>query len=291
MGGALFMGIWCQGIINAYSYFITDYVSQMWYFSGGMRKAGVVPASSVVKAAWLATRYHLGTMIGGGLQMMLSMPFRVTVGWLDAATRNPFNPVGCILGGCCDCCVNCYKSHLYPMSRNGYLDVSLQATTFGEASEHVIAILDHEAKAVSVLHGATWLFQIVGLGTMAVIGNVVTNCQIKWQESLHDVMSANYVQQPVLLAATGGAVALVVAFPFMMLIDVASDSILFCRTVQKMRHKEKVAVSSMAAEVDRACGRFNGLLSGVVGCHCAGRDRPGEEEEWGLLSLSMARLR
>ena len=44
-------------------YFITDYVSQMWYFSGGMRKAGVVPASSVVKAAWLATRYHLGTMI------------------------------------------------------------------------------------------------------------------------------------------------------------------------------------------------------------------------------------
>ena len=114
--------------------------------------------------------------------MMLSMPFRVTVGWLDAATRNPFNPVGCILGGCCDCCVNCYKSHLYPMSRNGYLDVSLQATTFGEASEHVIAILDHEAKAVSVLHGATWLFQIVGLGTMAVIGNVVTNCQIKWQE-------------------------------------------------------------------------------------------------------------
>ena len=38
-------------------------------------------------------------------------------------------------------------------------------------------------------------------------------------------------------------------------------------------------MSSMAAEVDRACGRFNGLLSGVVGCHCAGRDRPGEEEE------------
>lgn len=52
-------------------------------------------------------------------------------------------------------------------------------------------------------------------------------------------MSANYVQQPVLLAATGGAVALVVAFPFMMLIDVASDSILFCRTVQKMRQGDQ----------------------------------------------------
>eukprot|EP00435_Cladocopium_sp_Y103_P016088 s32_g4.t1 len=44
-----------------------------------------------------------------------------------------------------------------------------------------------------------------------------------------------------------------------------------------------LTVASLRGLADKIQSRINGLLSGMVGCHCAGRDRPAEEE-WGLLS-------
>lgn len=285
--GTIFMGIWVQGVITAWTHFAQLYTSQMWYFSGGIRGTGAAPALSVFRAGWVGLRYHLGSLIGGGLKLMIAMPFRLTLGWILAATHNEYNPVGYMVGGCCDSCLTCYKRAFMLMNRNAYMDVSLQATPFDQAAEHVknILAMEHEASALALLNGATWLFQLVGLASIASIGHLVTSFEIQVMDRLHNIQSPDYIQQPELLCLAGAFLALLVSFPFMMLFDIVSDSILYCRTIQKMRHQAASTFKSQAvAEIDRACGsRINGLLSGMVSCHCAGRDRPAEEE-WGLLS-------
>ena len=285
--GTICMGIWVQGVITAWTHFVQVYTSQMWYFSGGIRGTGAAPTLSVFRAGWVGARYHLGSLIGGGLKLVLSMPFRLTLGWILAATHNEYNPVGYMLGGCCDSCLGCYKRFLMLLNRNAYMDVSLQASPFDEAAQHVKSILsmEHEASALALLNGATWLFQIVGLASIASIGHLVVSFEIQAMDRLHNLRSPDYVQQPTLLCLAGALLAIFIAFPFMMLFDIVSDSILYCRTVQKMRHQAATSLKNQAVEqIDRACGsRINGLLSGMVGCHCAGRDRPAEEE-WGLLS-------
>ncbi|CAK9111859.1 Choline transporter-like 1 [Durusdinium trenchii] len=289
--GTIFMGLWVQGLITAWTHFVQLYTSQMWYFSGGIRGTGSAPVLSVFRAGCVGIRYHLGSLIGGGLKQVLALPFRLTLGWLLEASQNQYNPVSYVISGCCDTCLGCYKRFFTLMSRNAYMDVSLQATAFNEASEHVNAILamQHEASAMALLNGATWLFQLVGLAAIASIGHLAMGMEIQVVDRFHNLRSPDYVQQPELLCVAGALLALAIAFPFMMLFDIVSDSILYCNTVQKMRH-QAVTPARVVAEIDRACGsRINGLLSGMVGCHCAGRDRP-NEEEWGLLSRMSWRL-
>jgi len=286
--GTVLMNIWVQGIITCWAEFVTVYTSQSWYFSGGMSGQGSAPPLAFLRACWVATRYHMGSIIGGGLKIMLALPFHWTFGWMDSAIKSKYNPVGYILGGCCDCCLGTYRRFFASLSRHAFLDVSLQATPFHEAADHVLEILAQESTAFSLLNGASWLLQIVGLGVTAVIGHVVVAVAIQTDQNLHNVESPSFVQEPEMLCLAGAALALFVGFPFMSLFDIVSDVLVFCRTMQKMRVTANQPHSdSLVHEVmDRACAsRINGMLSGMVGCHCGGRDRP-NEEEWGLLSWS-----
>mmetsp|Transcript_38770 Transcript_38770/g.91033 ORF Transcript_38770/g.91033 Transcript_38770/m.91033 type:complete len:734 (-) Transcript_38770:142-2343(-) len=279
------MNIWVQGIIYAFCEFVTVYTSQMWYFSGGMSGQGAAPVFSLFRACWVAVRYHLGSIIAGGLKIMVATPFHFTLGWIDAATKSKYNPVGNILGGCCDCCLNVYRSCFGKMTRHAFLDVSLQAMPFNEAAEHVREILAQESTAFSLLTGASWLLQIVGLGLIATVGHIVVQVAIQTDPDLNVPTSPHFVQRPELLSFAGAALALFIGFPFMTLFDIVSDCIAFCRTMQKMRmtaHQES-AESHLGVQdvLDRACATR--IFSEMVGCHCGGRDRSTEEER-GLLS-------
>eukprot|EP00439_Symbiodinium_sp_Y106_P086531 s100_g33.t4 len=232
------MNIWVQGIIYAFCEFVTVYTSQMWYFSGGMSGQGAAPVFSLFRACWVAVRYHLGSIIAGGLKIMVATPFHFTLGWIDAATKSKYNPVGNILGGCCDCCLNVYRSCFGKMTRHAFLDVSLQAMPFNEAAEHVREILAQESTAFSLLTGASWLLQIVGLGLIATVGHIVVQVAIQTDPDLNVPTSPHFVQRPELLSFAGAALALFIGFPFMTLFDIVSDCIAFCRTMQKMRRVE-----------------------------------------------------
>ncbi|CAE7503749.1 Slc44a5 [Symbiodinium necroappetens] len=178
------MNIWVQGIIYAFCEFVTVYTSQLWYFSGGMSNQGSAPVFSLFRACWVAVRYHLGSIIAGGLKIMVATPFHFTLGWIDAATKSKYNPVGYILGGCCDCCLTVYRQFFGNMTRHAFLDVSLQAMPFNEAAVHVREILAQESTAFSLLTGASWLLQIVGLGLIAVVGHVVVQVAIQARADL-----------------------------------------------------------------------------------------------------------
>ena len=91
---------------------------------------------------------------------------------------------------------------------------------------------------MNILNGATWLFQLAGLGAITSLGHVQTCIIIKYYPGFEDPYSPDYVQNPFLLSMCGGAVSFIMAFPFMMIFDTVSDTILYAYIVQKMREEK-----------------------------------------------------
>ena len=91
---------------------------------------------------------------------------------------------------------------------------------------------------MSILNGATWLFQLAGLGAIASLGHLQTCAILKYYPGFEDPYSPDYVQNPLLLGICGCAVAGTMAFPFMMIFDTVSDTILYAYIVQKMREEK-----------------------------------------------------
>jgi len=73
---------------------------------------------------------------------------------------------------------------------------------------------------------------------------------IKYYPGFEDPFSPDYVQNPFLLSLCGSAVAFIMAFPFMMIFDTVSDTILFAYIVQKMREEKQEEHTIYT----RACG-------------------------------------
>jgi len=267
--------IWIQGIITAGIFFVQAYVSQSWYFAGGMRDEGSVQRCAVPRAIYVGLRYHMGSLAKGGFIVLLALPLRALLGGIDNSVRDA-NPVGAILDGCCTCCLEPYRRHVKLYNWHVFFDLSLQGNNFCEAAHHVQRLWKHETAAVSVLNGATWLFQVVGIGVIGVVGHLTVAFEIAANESQRNVESPDFIQLPELLCVSGAVIAAFVSLPFMMIFDVVSDSILFCRTVQKLRLMA-MSHSEVQAGLERACGSgFNIFLAELVSRNCAGR---GSEDE------------
>ncbi|CAE8649523.1 unnamed protein product, partial [Polarella glacialis] len=82
-----------------------------------------------------------------------------------------------------------------------------------------------------------------------------------------DQQSEFYVQNPQLLLICGAVIGFIVAFPFMMLFHTVSDTILFCRTVERLRH-----MKDNPSLYERACtGGFATFFEEMASRNCSSR--------------------
>lgn len=103
---------------------------------------------------------------------------------------------------------------------------------------------------------------------------------IKYYPGFEDPFSPDYVQNPFLLSLCGSAVAFIMAFPFMMIFDTVSDTILFAYIVQKMREEKKQEQTIYT----RACGMVQ-TLDDFVGLGCwdqRKKESPGANQTMGI---------
>eukprot|EP00438_Fugacium_kawagutii_P007261 Skav221920 [mRNA] locus=scaffold5163:72528:89997:- [translate_table: standard] len=282
-----FWCLWTNWIITAISDFTIMYTTELWVFTGGLtRRGGHAPCCSLLRGyftclrpsaelasgiAWMM-RYHFGTVVLGSLIVGVAQPFRIAIGLLAGMVRLDGNSVG-IFSCFCSWIVDAYMVYLEPWCRNAYMDVALNGLNFYESALHTAW---EYMTVVNILNGATWLFQLAGLGAITSLGHLQTwdfdvsrpgtRCSeviIKYYPGFEDPFSPDYVQNPFLLSLCGSAVAFIMAFPFMMIFDTVSDTILFAYIVQKMReekHQERTIYT-------RACGMVQ-TLDEFIGLGC-----------------------
>mmetsp|Transcript_104246 Transcript_104246/g.185234 ORF Transcript_104246/g.185234 Transcript_104246/m.185234 type:complete len:769 (+) Transcript_104246:113-2419(+) len=269
-----FWALWVNWIITAISQFAVIYTTELWCFNGGLQQmmnleyAGshVMPCCPIMQGWYISTRYHLGTMIYGGLAIGAAQPARLVIAAMTSASRMENNTVGACLSCCCSCFVQIFEQFLEPISRAAFMDVALNARPFMEAALHATEVCKEKNDTAHILNGATWLFQMAGMGGITVMGNVQTWFIVRHAPGFMDPLSPNFVQKPEFLAFCGAFISLIMAFPFMMLFDIVSDTILFCWTVDEQRRYEQPA-----SMFNRACGFLPMTMEDITSCHCAAR--------------------
>lgn len=263
-----FWFLWMNWVITAVSDFSIIYTTELWYFAGGLTRNSHAPPCAILRAWYMCFRYHLGTMVIAGLAIGFAQPSRIILGALTSASRMHQNALGYLLSCCCDCLVNFFENFLEPLSRSAYMDLALNARPFVESAYHASDVSNAEGDTQHILSGATWLFQLAGLGGITVLGNLQAFCIIHWYPGFMDPESEYYVQNPEFLQMCGAGLCFVVAFPFMILFSTVCDTILFCWTVDRQRTNQHS--SSM---FENACG-LHPFLEELVSLGCACRSRP-----------------
>lgn len=233
------MMIWHVGIAHQISNLAMIYTAQTWFFQGGM-SAHQQSAPSVAYGYWIAFRYHLGTCIYAGLVILLISPIRLPLKILTGVMQSKQNnPVGLLLWVCFSCVEDCFYNNLEGLSSHSIYDTVLQANDWCLAVTHSTAVIyeDSGGAVGRVLKEATWIFELAGIGLFAGATYTTTQVLMRQVPYFTDPGSDGFIALPYAASCLCVFVAVMFSYPFMDLFRLVSDCILYCRTVEKQRHR------------------------------------------------------
>jgi len=233
------MAFWSLMVSSAFTDFVTIYITELWYFHGGMGDGAEsgAPSCAICMAYCAAFRYHFGTLALAGLLIGALKPLKIPFAIVHSATEDRSGPVSLVLSLCC-CCVNdFYKRCLKPIGKKAYMDVAMSSSPFWEASANAIAHARQEDDAVKILDGVTSLFQGCGLAAMALLGYAIALLAVKNLEAYSSMDSPKFVYNPEMVATVAAFLSVLTGRPLLHILDTVSDTIIYCYTVKKLRKK------------------------------------------------------
>lgn len=230
----IFVFFWIQQTNYMMSKFVITFITQIYYFNGGDEGEGV-PTRALGQAYWAVSRYHLGSMAKGALTVGLTRPLRLLLGILVGFTDLKANAVGIMVNAVCCLCFRMYRECLEQINADALIEVALNATPFTKAALTHKAVIDKEVDTKRILHGATRVFQWAGMVLIGVIGAVAI-CTLRESMGGYEVTSPRqHMLARLTFLCVGVVISVSVCFPFMMLFDTIADTILYIRTVEKLR--------------------------------------------------------
>jgi hypothetical protein len=261
------MFIWILELCSAFHHFVVSYAVESWFFSDvnsqqDMGQHGACLSCSLCKGYCAAWKYHLGTLACGSLIVAIFRAIQILISCMEEASKDQGNAVlkcvFCCLRICVGCCVECV-SHL---TKNAYMATALNADNFCTSAKLALQVLADNATAVISLKGATFFFELAGLGGLTAAGVYMTFLQLKWSPEFNDRKKETYVSDPTGTLVVAGIACFIVAWPFMALFANASDVILFCYAVQERR---KTSAAKMAASAEGAFSSLTNFVTGLFG--------------------------
>mmetsp|Transcript_64347 Transcript_64347/g.141844 ORF Transcript_64347/g.141844 Transcript_64347/m.141844 type:complete len:619 (+) Transcript_64347:10-1866(+) len=232
----VFMMVWVVELCHATSQFVVAYTVELWYFADrGDGHHEAKACFGMCKGFCVGVTHHFGTLLCGSFIITAVWAVRLVVAAIAQEAQDTGNPLGACLGKICLCLVDCFKRCLEFVNRNAYMDVAMNATNFCQGALHALEVITHEATAAIVLNGATWVFQIAGLGAISASNAGITWLMLRHWELFSSPESEHYVQDPVYLCGASAIIGLLVAWPFMNIFDYTADVVLFCEAYEAQR--------------------------------------------------------
>mmetsp|Transcript_17062 Transcript_17062/g.59722 ORF Transcript_17062/g.59722 Transcript_17062/m.59722 type:complete len:644 (-) Transcript_17062:88-2019(-) len=229
MIGFLFlMSLWLLEFCNALSTYVISYVTQMWFFKVG-------GGCSVGKAYCSGLAYHSGSLAFGSLLVALVRGVRIVLSVAAQAMKDTGNSVGWVIASVCTCFVSCFERFLEKLNKFAYMDIAINSNSFCTAAGHAMSVLTHNATAAITLQGATFLFEIAGVGGITAAGSMSTYMVATNLSQYNDPTQETYVEDPVFLAVVSAVLCFFVSLPFMLVFSSAADTVLFCFALERTR--------------------------------------------------------
>jgi len=255
------MCVWILEIMTAMSSFMVSYATQSWFFSyhrPSYTMSRSTPCLGTCEGLLVGLRYHLGTFAFGALIITVVRLPRLVFGLVSR--RNPLLQSDCVK--VIQCCLDCYERWLRYMHKAAYMQVAMHGDNFCNAAWGVMEVLYNEATTASIMHGATWIFQLTGLGGITAGGAYITYLMVTHMPVYSSPESEYYIQDPLFLVLVASWISFSVAMPFMLIFGQVSDTILFCFAADTSMLSKDAGFATMLEGGDgsRAPGAM-GLLS------------------------------
>lgn len=235
----IFMFFWISEICTALSQFVLAYAVQLWYFTPyGDTYEKDTPACPLCRGYVKGLQYHLGTLAFGALLVAVLRLIRMILGYIAKQADKDGNPAAACAAKSCLCIITCFQRCIEFINKNAYMDVAINSTDFCTAAKNAFRFITQEFAAIGILNGATWMFQLAGVGAITGVGTWICFTVIKSFDWFTDPTSDHYVPDPVLVTVFAGIICALIAIAFMIVFDTVADTILYCFSQEQKRRQK-----------------------------------------------------
>jgi hypothetical protein len=196
----------------------------MWYYTPLPKRKITVP---VIKAAWNALYYHLGTLAFGAALIAICRFVRLILGYIAKESEAGGNPVAAMIAKVLICCVTCFKRFMEFINKNAYIDVCITSSSFCVAAKHTFDFIIKEGGKVVLLNGACFIFEVLGAFAISTTGAYGTFLLVTKVPRFCENTSDHYVAHPEVAAGAGFFISLTIAAAFMNIFDHTADTLLY----------------------------------------------------------------
>eukprot|EP00928_Gymnodinium_smaydae_P022626 TRINITY_DN18947_c0_g1_i1.p1 TRINITY_DN18947_c0_g1~~TRINITY_DN18947_c0_g1_i1.p1 ORF type:complete len:494 (-),score=72.54 TRINITY_DN18947_c0_g1_i1:159-1640(-) len=253
----IFCSYWLFTYISALYYFSIAYAVAQHYVADvdevGHREVECCGAYTGVK---VGLKYHTGSLAYGSAIIAVLEMLQRPLEWARKQSKaEELGPcVNCLFRALM-CACKCVEGILRFINKNAYINIALTSQSFCQAVQSVVRIVAEHGAAMAILNGATFVFQFVGIASITSLCGLFSAYLVG--AGLADENGANLgTDDPVLAVVASCAIAFMVAWAFMSIFDVASDTLLICHAEDMSRYGGHRAqynrdVASLYAEAEK----------------------------------------
>lgn len=234
-----FMLLWTGEFFTSLSQFAVAQSVQRWYFApyeNGLKTRA--PRLGLFRGYCIALFFHIGSLFLGSLLIAAFRLVRMTIGWLTTRAKEQGNDVGRVVARVVQCIVDCFRGTVQFANKNAYIEMAISSTPFWVSAQRAFATITTQVAAVTLLHGATWIFQLVGVAAISSGGAYITLMMCRSFSVFNEPSSDHYVSDPVFVSGAAAIVCAVVAVAFVVVFDTVADTVLYCFASEKMRNED-----------------------------------------------------
>lgn len=235
--------VWIMSSITMIFKFAVSYVMASWYFTArrqDLSKPEVEP-ETWKQGFWWAFTKHLGSVVLGAFLLTLFGLYRpihfVVRNCMDRAQKQTTH-TGKAIVECCECCTTCVQEVVRYVDRNAVAEMVLNGDCdFFQAAHNAAQAMDKFDKenkelSLSGLSNSTWPYQTLGLALTAAAGAGITQFVTRNINIYTARESEYYLENRMGVTIVASLVAILVCQVFMFLLDLTTNTMLYCWLVE-----------------------------------------------------------
>uniref|UniRef100_A0A7S1PS63 Choline transporter-like protein n=1 Tax=Alexandrium catenella TaxID=2925 RepID=A0A7S1PS63_ALECA len=225
----MFMSFWLLAFSTAvYQFTVAFAVAEYYFTEYDHEQVKDVGCCAVWDGLHIGLGCHAGSLAYGSLLIALLQTIQKILEFAEKQNKEVQNKVlDCILA-CAMACVGCCKEFVEFVNRNAYIDMAITSESFCDSARNALSMMVQLGGAMTILNGATFVFSVFGTSLITLSSGAFTYWLATSCSAFSDSRSSLFIDSPVTAMAVSMLIGLYVALCFMDLLDMASDTLLFC---------------------------------------------------------------
>ncbi|KAG5673587.1 hypothetical protein PVAND_003622 [Polypedilum vanderplanki] len=212
----IFAFLWFTTFLFGCQDFIIAGSVSKWFFTRNKNKKLNLP---IITTFGHLIRYHLGSICFGSVLIAIVQFARITLKIIENTFENSQNRIAMWIMTACKCCLMCFENFIQYLSKNAYVIITINGSSFCVASKRAFKLLSSNALQVLAINSVGDFVLLLGKIF------VVTATVLIAIEMIQNIEGLHYRWIPVLLC---GIFAFLVSHCFLTVYEMTIDTIFLC---------------------------------------------------------------